>query len=215
MHYANCTIHYCTIIIYLGYQGGNVCPLLTRNYFFQGRKPLHIYFGWKDRQANGNYKQMRLQDGGGLRRHDYEEGLTLANLTKLFLATFDLNEKDYASIKVGNFKGEVIVEGPEPFILHEYLRKHGLFASRVRFYLLTEKRDFDTKAESKHGDSIDNEEGDDEGEEEEEDGANTYLTLSVAGLKIQHIIDVQFISVVMSMYSGLPSSLTISGWNNT
>lgn len=55
---------------------------------------------------------------------------------------------------------------------------------------------------------------DNEGEEEEEDGANT-LTLSVAGFKIQHIIDVQFISVVMSIYSGLPSSLTISGWDNT
>lgn len=108
-----------------------------------------------------------------------------------------------------NFKGEEIVEGPEPFILHEYLRKHGLFASRVRFYLLTEKKDFDTKAESKHGDSIDNEEGDDEGEQEEEDGANTYLTLSVAGLEIQHIIDVQFISVVISIYSGLPSSLGV------
>lgn len=40
---------------------------------------------------------MRLQDGGGLRHRDYEEGLTLDNLTKLFLATFDLNEKDYAT----------------------------------------------------------------------------------------------------------------------
>lgn len=180
---------------------------------FQGRKPLHVYFGWKERQGNGKYKQVRLQDGGGLRRHVYDEAMTLDTLKTLFLTTFGLNEKDYKTTKVGNFKGEEIVDGPEPFILHEYLKKHGLFASRVRFYLLTEKMDFDdVKAESKHGDNTDDEDEEKEIEDEEE-VVNTLQKLHVAG-QIQHSLDVRFVSIVISMYSGLPSSLIVTGWNN-
>ena len=64
-------------------------------------------------------------------------------LKKIALTTFIHNwtDNDFKNAKVANFKGNEIVE--ESFILEDYLKKNGLFASR--FYLLTDSAELKEK----------------------------------------------------------------------
>lgn len=152
---------------------------------------------------------------GGIRRHPYQEGMTLEAIKKLALTIFKegWSEDDFAKAKVGNFKSEPIVEeSGKPFIIDEYLKKHGLFASRVKFYLLTDDVLTELISQEDDGEELEDETFRMEARENPTlEESNKRLLIS--GKPLQNL-DIQFISCVISKYSGQLSYAVISGWDN-
>ncbi|KAL9965542.1 hypothetical protein ACROYT_G029356 [Oculina patagonica] len=109
-----------------------------------------IYLGWKHRKDQFSpYVQVRgVDNGGGLRRiaySDYSKSALLQRATEIFFPNGKSHfpkaeELKTCTTELGNFAGEPLLQQEEHFSLTEYLSKNGLYASRVRFYLLTTKK---------------------------------------------------------------------------
>ena len=114
---------------------------------FQEKSSEFIYFGWKHREdPSSSFVQVKgVENGGGLRRIPYDD-ITKAQLLERAQQLFFPNGKNSSQLEncevgLGNFAGEPFKE-EESFesSLSDYSARHGLFASKVRFYLLTTKR---------------------------------------------------------------------------
>ena len=106
--------------------------------------------GWLNRQSkDSEYQSVTLQRGGGLRKVEYlsTEAVTAECLLEKAKAVFFPDGRSKSgpitdfSFEMGDFKQEVInsfcnLEGEE-VTLQEYIKSHGLFPSRVQFYMLT------------------------------------------------------------------------------
>ena len=106
--------------------------------------------GWLNRQSkDSEYKSVTLQRGGGLRKVEYlsTQAVTGECLLEKAKAVFFPDGRSKSgpitdfSFEMGDFKQEVInsfcnLEGEE-VTLQEYIKSHGLFPSRVQFYMLT------------------------------------------------------------------------------
>jgi hypothetical protein len=92
-----------------------------------------------------------VDKGGGLRRIPFKEYLPnelLDEAKKIFfpgnISKFEkVGNLDDCDCVLGNFAGDVLSldKSDQTFCVSEYLVEHGLYASRVRFYLLTTKKD--------------------------------------------------------------------------
>ena len=89
-----------------------------------------------------------IANGGGLCRIPYSV-LTTSQLLQRATDIFFPNGKslfpkagelERCTYELGNFAGEPLKDKEEHFSLSDYLSKNGLYASRVRFYLLTTKK---------------------------------------------------------------------------
>ena len=113
-----------------------------------------LYIGWLHRSgADSRYKQIKTKDGGGVRDFYYndDEQLTVESLKmkarKLF---FPEGVSKYGAIEdmqldLGNYAQETIsvfrdLDG-EKCTFQEYLRSHGLFASKCQVYLMPTQDD--------------------------------------------------------------------------
>ena len=119
-------------------------------FVFQRRGGEYIYLGWKHlKNQFSPYVQVRgIANGGGLRRIPYSD-LTTSQLLQRATDIFFPNGKsplpkagelERCTYELGNFAGEPLKDKEEHFSLSDYLSKNGLYASRVRFYLLTTKK---------------------------------------------------------------------------
>lgn len=119
----------------------------------QSQRTSFIYLGWRHRESpSSQYVQIRGVDkGGGLRRipfKEYSPHELLEEAKKLFFpGNVSKHEKagklDECDCVLGNFAGDVLPSGEsdKTFSVTDYLSEHGLYASRVRFYLLTTSKD--------------------------------------------------------------------------
>lgn len=96
-----------------------------------------------------------LENGGGIRRVPYDD-MTKTQLLERAQQIFFPNGKNSSQqtvelencdVGLGNFAGEPFTE-EESFesTLSDYLTRHGLFASKVKFYLLTTKKNSPSEA---------------------------------------------------------------------
>lgn len=128
-----------------------------RIFSFQEKNWEYIYFGWKHREdPSSSFVLVEgVENGGGIRRVPYDD-ITKTQLLERAQQIFFPNGKNSSlqtvelencDVGLGNFAGEPFTE-KESFesTLSDYLTRHGLFASKVKFYLLTTKKNSPSEA---------------------------------------------------------------------
>ena len=113
----------------------------------------YIYLGWRHRHSETTpYVQVRgIEKGGGLRRIPFKE-YTISQLLdeakKFFFpggksGHAKAQKLEFCECSLGNFTGTPLSLQDADFSISRYLSDNGLFASRVRFYLLTTAKNQD------------------------------------------------------------------------
>ncbi|XP_070548946.1 uncharacterized protein [Ptychodera flava] len=108
-----------------------------------------VNIGWLHSENGQTFKQVRLQDGGGTRILDFPSSdlVTVDSIKQRSLKVFAKGIAKFLSAdsviaSVGNFNREEIddfktIDG-ETCDFTEYLKSHGLYASKIKLYLLTQ-----------------------------------------------------------------------------
>ncbi|XP_070573016.1 uncharacterized protein [Ptychodera flava] len=125
---------------------------------FKGQRVTHpvakkqhckVNIGWLHSENGQTFKQVRLQDGGGTRILDFPSSdlVTVDSIKQRSLKVFAKGiakflSADSVTASVGNFNREEIddfktIDG-EMCDFTEYLKSHGLYASKIKLYLLTQ-----------------------------------------------------------------------------